>query len=424
MSKRIVISLFIIIGAAILITAIILAAISRNMEIVLYFYKPEIKESLEEICAAFSARYPGISIETIMVPDESYGYLKSLMVSGNAPDIIQLQSYNQVFEFSQAGYLLDLSNEPVISFIPKEWLPAVSWKKKIYGMPMDFSGIGIFYNKEIFAKYKLTPPATYPELKRVCGILKSYGIHPFAGMLKANWSAGHFLTLLHTTQVKSNSAIREWIKNMDLCKASWADPVNTDMLFNIMDFYKLNLDPRAPAMTWHEQQAAFAHGEAAMMVQGLWIYSPLLTTNPHIDCGFIPFPLTSNPEDTKFYADVDSVFALSASAGKNRQEAAKKFLDWLSSEEAIALWTKKCRLISVFTGTGLSTLGPPFHDLMEHTRKNGYYEWEFCRYPASVYNDYVKNSARAYLLGIAGRADVIAALDNAWRKERKCYGNQ
>ena len=424
MSKKIGISLLIILGAMALILVIVINTTGMNIKIELYYYKQEIKDTLKEMCTAFSAMYPGINIETIMVPDESYGYLKSLMVSGNAPDIIQLQSYDAVFEFSKAGYLLDLSSEPVISLTSKKWLSAVSREGKVYGLPMDFSGIGIFYNKEIFGKYGLTPPNTYLELKRICGVLKGYGIHPFAGMLKANWAAGHFLTLVHATLAKSNSRIREWIKNMDSCKASWADPINTDMLFNIMDFYKLNLDPRAPAMTWHEQQAAFAQGEAAMMVQGLWIYSPLIATNPDLDCGFIPFPLTNNPGETKFYADIDSVFALSASAGKRKQEAAKKFLAWLSSEEAIAFWTKKCRLISTFTSADLSTLAPPFHDLMTHIGKNGYYEWEFCRYPVSMYKNYVKNSARAYLLGISKRTDVIAALDNAWRKERKCYEGQ
>jgi len=421
MPKKIVIIFFIILGTTALILIIVFNTRTGNTKISLYVYKQEIENCLPEMCAAFTARHPGISMETIIVPDESYWYLKTLMESGNAPDIIQLQSYNLVFEFARAGYLLDLSNEPVISLVSKKWLPAVSLESRVYGLPMDFSGIGIFYNKEIFGKYDLEPPTTYLDLKKVCSILKSKGIHPFAGMLKANWSAGHFLTLLHATLAKSNSAIREWINNMDSCNVSWADPVNTDMLFNIMDFYKLNLDPRAPAMTWHEQQAAFAHGEAGMMVQGLWMYNPLLTTNPDMDCGFIPFPLTNDPGETKFYADVDSVFALSASSGKKKQEAAKKFLAWLSSEEAIALWIKKCRLISSFTDADFSTQAPPFRDLLVHIRDNGYYEWEFCRYPVSVYKDSVKNSARAYLLGTSGRADVITTLDNAWKKERKCY---
>jgi raffinose/stachyose/melibiose transport system substrate-binding protein len=421
MSKKIFISLSVILGTVVLIAVMIFIIMAGKIKMTLYYHKQEIKDGLMEMCTAFSAKYPGISIKTMMVPDESYGYLKSLMVSGNAPDIIQLQSYNMVFEFAQAGYLLDVSHEPVIALTQEKWLPSVSWENKVYGLPMDFSGIGIFYNKEIFETYNLIPPRTYPELKRVCGILKSNGIHPFAGMLKANWSAGHFLTLLHSSLAKSNSMIGEWIKDMDLCQTSWGNPINTDTLFNIMDFYRLNLDPRAPAMTWHEQQAAFAYGETAMMVQGLWIYNSLFITNPGMDCGFIPFPVSNNPGDAKFYADIDSAFAISASAAKKKQQAAKKFLMWLSTDEAIAIWTKKCRLVSTFTGADLSALGPPFHDFMEHIGENGYYEWEFCRYPVSVYKDNVKNSARTYLLGKSRRTDVIAEVDHAWKRERRCH---
>jgi raffinose/stachyose/melibiose transport system substrate-binding protein len=423
MSKKVLISISIILGFTAILCAVVLNGTAAQVQLELYFYKAEIKDSLKEMCTVFSSRYPGIRIKTMMMPDESYGYLTSLMVSGNSPDIIQLQSYDLVFEFARAGYLLDLSNEPVISRTQEMGLPAVTWEGKIYGLPMDFSGIGIFYNKKIFETYNLRPPATYPELKKICGIVKTYNIHPFAGMLKANWSAGHFLTLLHATLVHSNQEILTWLNNMNSCEASWGDPVNIDMLFNIMDFYKLNLDPRSPSMTWHEQQEAFARGEAAMMVQGLWIYNSLITTNPELECGFIPFPLTNDVHETKFYADIDSVFALSALVNNKKQEAAKKFLTWLSSEEAVTMWTTKCRLISTFKDADLSTLSPVFHSLMTHTRKYGYYEWEFCHYPVSMFNDAVKNSAQAYLLGKTSRKEVIAALDRAWRKEKKCDGN-
>ena len=84
-------------------------------------------------------------------------------------------------------------------------LPAVSWNGKQYAVPMDYAGIGIIYNKDIFEKYNLTPPATYRELEKVCRELKNNNIVPFAGLLKENWSMGHFITMIHTSLLKEKN---------------------------------------------------------------------------------------------------------------------------------------------------------------------------------------------------------------------------
>ena len=390
--------------------------IAAKEKLNLFFYKQEIKDALREMCDAFSAKYPDITIETEMVPNDSITVLKTRLASGKAPDIMQLQSYSQVFEFAKAGYLLDLSKEKVISKVIDSSKAAVTYNGKVYALPMDFAGIGIIYNKKIFAKYGLQPPTTYRELQRVCSTLKKNGVTPFAGLLKANWSAGHFITLLHGTLTGSTAKTMAWIKSMDSGKGSWADPVDVNELFGIMDFYKQNMDSNAVEMDWNEQQAAFANEKAAMMVQGLWSYGAAIATNPKLDCGFVPFPATNNKKDTKFYADVDSTLAISATASPSKVDAAKKFLDWLSSKEGIKMWTEKCKLTSTFKGADMSALDAPFNDLMTSVNKNGAYIWEFSIYPVSAFEDAAKNGAQAYFFGQKSKEDVIKYIDETWRK--------
>ena len=391
--------------------------ISAKEKLSLFFYKQEIKDALKDMCDAFSKENPDITIETEMVPNDSITVLKTRLASGRAPDIIQLQSYNQVFEFAKAGYLLDISKERVISKVIKSSKAAVTYNGKVYALPMDFAGIGIIYNKKIFKKYGLQPPTTYRELRRVCSTLKKNGITPFAGLLKANWSAGHFITLLHGTLTGSTDKTMKWINKMNSGKGSWADPVDVDTLFSIMDFYKQNMESNAVEMDWNEQQAAFASEKAAMMVQGLWSYGAAIGTNPKLDCGFIPFPATNNKRDTKFYADVDSTFAISATSSPSKIKAAKKFLDWLSTKQGIKMWTEKCKLTSTFKGADMSALDAPFNDLMSSVNKNGAYIWEFSIYPVAVFEDAAKNGAQAYFFGQESKEDVIRYIDELWRKE-------
>lgn len=395
----------------------VFSLISAKETLNLFFYKQEIKDALKEMCDAFSKLNPDIAIETEMVPNDSITVLKTRLASGKAPDIIQLQSYQQVFDFGGAGYLLDLTKEKVITKVLDSSKVAVTHKGKVYALPMDFAGIGIIYNKKIFKKYNLTPPETYRDLQRVCNTLKKNGVTPFAGLLKANWSAGHFITLLHGALAASSEKTKSWIEKMQEGKASWADPIDINTLFSIMDFYKQNMDANAVEMDWDQQQAAFANEKAAMMVQGLWSYGAAISTNPKLDCGFVPFPATNNKKDTKFYADVDSTFAISATASASKIAAAKKFLDWLSTKEAIKMWTEKCKLTSTFKGADMSALDAPFKDLMSNVNKNGAYFWEFSMYPVSAFEDACKNAAQAYFFGQKSKEDVIKYIDETWKKE-------
>jgi raffinose/stachyose/melibiose transport system substrate-binding protein len=391
---------------------------AESVKLNLFFYKQEIKDALGEMAAAFSKSHPGITLELEMVPNDSLTVLKTRFASGNSPDIVQLQSYSQIFEFAKAGYLLDLTREPVIAKVIEDSKASVTYNGKVYALPMDFAGIGIIYNKKIFNKYGLKPPKTYSELKQVARTLKSKGITPFAGLLKANWSAGHFITLLHASLTASPTNTFDWMAKMNKGQGSWNDPIRgkVDRLFSIMDFYKTNMDSNAVEMDWNEQQAAFAGETAAMMVQGLWSYGAAIGTNPSLDAGFTPFPASYRKQETKFFADVDSTFAISSTIGPEKTEAAKAFLNWLSGKEGIKMWTEKCKLTSTFKGADVSGMKQPFIDLMTHVNENGAYPWEFAMYPSSVFEDAAKNGAQEYFFGKKTAEQVVGYIDSSWRK--------
>ncbi|NLG84529.1 MAG: extracellular solute-binding protein [Firmicutes bacterium] len=387
----------------------------QKVRLNLFFYKQEIVSQMKELTDAFSAKYPNIEISLEIVPNESMAVLRTRMAGGNAPDIIQLQSYASVFEFARAGWLADLSKEPVMKKVVPATLNSVTYKGKQYALPMDVAGIGIIYNKDLFAKYGVKPPTTFSELKSVCATLKAKGVTPFASMFKVNWSVGHFLSMVHTTL--AGEKLLPWLEKMNQGKASFADPVNVKQLFSILDFYKANSDPNAAEMDWNEQQAAFAGGKAAMMVQGLWSYGAAKSTNPKLNCGFIPFPCTDDPKDTKLFADVDSTFALSATSSRERLKAAKLFLEWLASPEAIKIWVERCKLVPTFKGADVKSMDQPFQDLVYYLNSGRTNPWAFAMYPVAVWEDATKNGAQEYLLGRKTPEQVIAYIDEVWRRE-------
>lgn len=390
------------------------APVAETIKLELYYYKQENQEGLKNIVKAFEAANPGITIDMIIIPNDSDAAMSARAAQNDLPDIMQMQSYARVQEYASQGYLVDLTDTEALGRVISSSLPAVTWNGRQYALPMDFAGIGIVYNKKIFSDLNLQPPETYRDLEQVCATLKKNGIVPFAALLKENWSAGHFITLVHTALLKEkNSSPADFIKKMNSGDASYGD-VDTKRLFSILDFYRKNMNDNAEEMGGSEQQQSFANGEAAMMVQGLWSYVDARNLNPNLDAGFIPFPVYNDASLNVMYADIDSTFGISSQSSKEQQDASIQFINWLSSYEGQRLWVQEYKLTHSFIGGQFSALGVPYDDLMNSVAKKGSYPWAFSQYPSEVFEDACKNGAQQYMMHRLSAHDVIERIDAQW----------
>lgn len=380
----------------------------------LYYYKQENQEGLKNVIKAFEKTNPGISINTLIIPNDGDAQMIARAAQGDLPDILQMQSYSRVREYASKGYLLDLSNTEAMEKVLSSALPAVSYNGKQYALPTDYAGIGIIYNMDIFDKLGLAAPTTFRALQDVCEKLEDAGIVPFAGLLKENWSVGHFITLVHTALLKEKKiGLESFIADMSAGNTSYG-VVDTAKLFNILDFYRENMNKTAAEMGGGEQQQSFAKGEAAMMVQGLWSYADAKKLNPALNAYFIPFPVHNDPELNVFYADVDSTFGISSQSSPEKQEAALKFVNWITSTEGRALWLKEYKLIPPFKGIDVSAFDNPYIDLMKTVEAKEPMQWAFSQYPSDVFEDACKNGAQQYLLHKRTAEDVISVIDTQW----------
>jgi raffinose/stachyose/melibiose transport system substrate-binding protein len=390
-------------------------------ELKMSYYKPEITASLPKLLDAFTKANPGITIVTEIHPNDGGATQAAAAAAGKLPDIMQQPAYSGVTESAKNGYILDLSKQPIMAKVIAGAKPAVTYNGRLYALPMDFAGIGIIYNKDIFAKYKLNPPTTYLELQKVAAALKSNGVTPFAGLLKANWSVGHFIEMLHSSMLGAklgNDGIFKFVAAMNKGETSFDKNVDMASIFKIMDWYKANMEDNAVENDWDQQQAAYIKGEAAMMVQGLWSL-PNAKDNPNLNSGFVPFPWSNKAADNRFFADVDSTFTVSAQSSPEKQAAALKFINWLSSPEAVKIWTSDIQLASTFKGADVSSMPKPFQELMTSVNKKGSYPWVFYMMPTATFEQAIKNGAQGYMLGKAKPADIVAEINDSWKTNYK-----
>ena len=380
----------------------------------MYYYKQENQEGLKNIIRAFERANPGITINTLIIPNDADAAMSARAAQGALPDILQMQSYSRIREYASKGYLLDLSDQPAMERALPSALPAVSWNGRQYALPMDYAGIGIIYNKAIFNAVGITPPTTYRELIAVCEKLEDAGIVPFAALLKENWSVGHFITLVHTALLKEKNVTPDAVIASMAAGTTSYGVVDSAKLFSVMDFYHENMNPNAAEMGGGEQQQSFAKGEAAMMVQGLWSYVDAQKLNPTLDAGFIPFPVYNDAAMNTFYADVDSTFGVSSQSSPEKQAAALAFINWLATADGAALWMNEYKLIPPFAGVDVSSFGGPYVDLMTSVEEQGALPWAFSQYPSDVFEDACKNGAQQYLMKRRSAADVIRRIDEQW----------
>lgn len=385
-----------------------------TVKLEMYYYKQENQEGLKRIVKAFEKENPGVSIDMLIIPNDADSAMSARAAQGDLPDILQMQSYSRIKEYASKGFLLDLSKEEAMGKVLPSSLPAVSWNGKQYAVPMDYAGIGIIYNKDIFGKYGIKAPTTYRELEQACRTLKEKNIVPFAGLLKENWSMGHFITMVHTALLKEkNIDVEKFISDMNVGKSSYG-VVDTAKLFSILDFYRDNMNSNAAEMGGGEQQQSFAKGESAMMVQGLWAYVDALKLNPNLNAGFIPFPVYNDAKMNTFYADVDSTFGVSSQSSAEKQAVAVKFLNWLTSDEGQKLWMDEYKLIPPFKGVDVTAFGGPYVDLMASVEAKGSSPWAFSQYPTDVFEDSCKNGGQQYMMHKRSAGDVIKEIDAQW----------
>lgn len=384
------------------------------VELEMYYYKQENQEGLKKLVDAYTAK-TGVKINLLIVPNDGDATMAARAAQGKLPDILQMQSYARVWEYAEKGYVLDLTAKPVLGKVLDSSKASVTWNGKQWALPMDYAGIGIIYNKDVFAKYGLQAPTTKRELERVCATLKSNNVLPFAGLLAENWSVGHFITLVHTSLLvgEKNIAVDKFVADMNAGTTSYG-VVDTAKLFAALDFYRDNMDSKAAEWGWDQQVTAFAKGEAAMMVQGLWSYGAAIGANPALNCGFVPYPVFDDVKLNKMYADIDSAFGVSAQSSKEKQDASLAFLEWLASSEAQKIWIEDYKLVPAFKDADLSSMQQPFQDLLASVAKNGAYPWAFSSYPTTAFEDACKNGAQQYMFKKITADAVIKNVDKVW----------
>jgi raffinose/stachyose/melibiose transport system substrate-binding protein len=134
----------------------------------------------------------GIKVSfTIYAPHVYFRALQTMLASGEAADVFLMQSTRWYLggEIDPEKSCIDLTAEEWTKRLKPEWLPAVSYKGRVYGLVIwdDTLGWVYTYNDRIFRRLGLSVPRTYNEFVAVCERIKQAGIVPIYEPGASRW---------------------------------------------------------------------------------------------------------------------------------------------------------------------------------------------------------------------------------------------
>jgi ABC-type glycerol-3-phosphate transport system substrate-binding protein len=211
---------------------------------------------------------------------------------------------------------------------------AFTFNGSVYGFAYVVEYWGVWYNTEVFAKFKLKPPRTWGEFLKVCATLKAGGVTPMFQTVQARWPT---FILFEEMVARQNPDLY-----VDLCegRAKYTD-LQVKTAFKVWaDLIHKGYFTDPSTDLFSEAPQLFNQGKVAMIPCGSW-YMTVLTSNgvPESKCDIFVMP----PHN----ASAGKVAILEASPiliGENtpNKEQAMKVADYWMSPEGNAFYAKLC----------------------------------------------------------------------------------
>ena len=301
-----------------------------------HWFGADIGETLiKEINDRFHAEYPNITVEFETADTDTYEQVMTTRLSANdAPDVFGVFPGTKFHPQAEAGYLMDLSNEPWVGSLFDGAKFVSTYNGKVMTMPIDANVIGVIYNKQIFADLGLDVPANWDEFLAVCEAIKESGVAPLALGLQDAW-----VTQLIPYAMAPSAIYRDNIDfdaQMYAGEATFVGSAWEGMMADYLDLEaKGYVNADALGTGYELANDLMANGEAAMLVQGNWAIAALREKAPDAEWGMFPLPYDAGGD---VWVSSAIGITITLSADTEYPEEAKAYLDFWARPEIMDLY--------------------------------------------------------------------------------------
>lgn len=375
-------------------------------------FKGEAREDFDRIIADFEAENPDIKVVQNQVADADT-IIRTLLVKDKAPDVITLNGNGNFGRLAGAGVFYDFSDEPVLQTINpavQDILDDLGNKSgEVNSLGYVNNANGIIYNVDIFEEQGIAVPETWDELIAACEQLQAAGIQPIYATLADSWTSVPSFNGLGAYAVQDGffDQMREEGENVGPDSPASFSKDFQEPLTRELELYGYAQEGYRGA-TYDDGNAAFARGEAAMLLQGIWAVNGIKQVNPDINAAIFPYP-TDAADDRVIVSGVDVTVTMGRDTP--HREEALRFIEYLFRADVQEQFAASQNMIPSVQDAELSDdlalqSVKPYFDAGQIT---GFLDHQIP--PGIPLAEFVQEAV------FTGDADAtLATLDNEWRK--------
>jgi multiple sugar transport system substrate-binding protein len=284
---------------------------------------------------AVSKKDIGIGMSPVGYTDEPtyQAFIQASFHTNRKPDL---------FTWQTGGQLAEIANLHVVANTSAIWQQGIAdgnlptgleqyytVNGQQYCVPLNVAYWGMFYNKHVFAKYGLTPPATWAQFMNIAKVLKSHGQTPF-------YETDVLFSFVWFEQLLAGTA-PDVYQALSTGKASYTDPA----VVNVMKMWQgmINDGYMSDPGNKTDPSVVLKNGQVAMVPDGSWFNTSMTQQGfkPGSDYGYFTIP-NVNPSLPKTSVILESG-PLCSLASAPDAAASMKYLKWWITPAAQQPWS-------------------------------------------------------------------------------------
>lgn len=292
-------------------------------------------EVFQQSFARYQEMNPHVTIEVSAIPFEDMLRTFPLALDGGTgPDVsMSLPLESTTFPAAQAGHLLDLG--PIgqeRGWFEKYDTNALDVNNRglggVFGIPYEWTVVGVYYNTEIFESLGLEPPTSFAEFEAILAAVHDAGIIPISVGALDGWP------LMHVWQALAHGNVDyEVLRGLEDKDPSYSyeHPGLIEAADKVVEWAQAGyLDPNAVSTNFVDANNLFISGQAAMNVGGTWVQSDF--RGAPFEVGFFAMPMM-NPDLPARMGGFTPANDIVVVAGGDNVDEAVDLVEYLVSEE-------------------------------------------------------------------------------------------
>lgn len=367
-------------------------------------------EVYDDLAKSFEESHPGVKIEIQHAANDYEPLLKSRVNSNDIPDIFTVMTGTMAQSYYEYANDWSKDTDVLKEFDELALDTGKDAEGNIKSLPWIYENMGLLYNKDLFEQAGITElPTTMSEFEEVCKKLDDADITAIALAAKETWVLG---------QLNTHFLLDKSLDAAGTVEAMYDGSLTYEMAPNYKNLYKfldlaVKYGPEKPLeIDWEISENMLANNEAAIIHMGDWCQATLDKFNPEANLGFLPFPVSDNPEDTIIQSTITWTYIVNKDS--ENLELAKEFLNYtLTSEKGLDWMCNTIGAVPPVAGEH-KVSGQLANDAGQYIAAGETNGSIYPLYPSGYWESTVGPTLQSYMLGDTSMEDAIEVLQANW----------